>query len=89
MPSMLVTKPKTFYNSYTISLTMPVETEVKTWGNSLGIIIPAEEVKKLKLKKGDRVRVEIIAKKRIDGFGMWKGEKYEPFVRDPDREIIR
>ncbi len=65
---------------------MPIEAELKAWGNSLGVIIPADEVKKLQLKKGDTVKIEVIKKKRIDGFGIAKGAG--PFVRDPDRDII-
>lgn len=52
---------------------MPVETEVKEWGNSLGVIIPAEKVRELKLRKGDKVTVEVITKKRIDAFGIARG----------------
>ncbi|RJQ22782.1 hypothetical protein C4580_00030 [Candidatus Woesearchaeota archaeon] len=66
---------------------MPIEAELKAWGHSLGVIIPAEEVKKLKLKRGDRIKFEVIRKKKVNGFGMFKGEKFEPFERDPDRDI--
>jgi antitoxin component of MazEF toxin-antitoxin module len=49
---------------------MSQEIEVKEWGNSLAVIIPAEKVRELGLKKGDAVEVEVIPKKRIDGFGI-------------------
>ncbi len=52
---------------------MFVETEVKEWGNSLGIVIPAEKVRELKLKKGDEIVFEVIVKKRVDAFGIAKG----------------
>lgn len=60
---------------------MPIETEVKEWGNSLGIIIPVEKVRELKIKKGDKVSFEVIAKKRLDGFGIAKGAR--PFKKEP------
>ena len=81
-------QPQAIYTSYTSSITMSLEAEIKQWGNSLGIIIPAEEVKKLKLNSGDTVKISIIKKKKIDGFGMLKGEKFEPFKRDKDRDVI-
>ena len=43
---------------------MTLEAEIKQWGNSLGIIIPAEEVKKLNLNSGDTVKINIIKKKK-------------------------
>ncbi len=59
-----------------------VEVELKQWGNSIGVIIPAEKLKELGLHKGDKIEVDILPKKRIDGFGMCKGGK--PFVREHD-----
>ncbi len=55
---------------------------VKRWGNSLGIIIPKEAARKLGLKEGERIDVDFLPKKRIDGFGMSKG--IGPFERDHD-----
>ena len=60
---------------------MPIETEIKEWGNSLGIIIPSEKVRELKLKKGDRIAFEVIAKKKINGFGIAKNTI--PFEKEP------
>ena len=57
-----------------------IETELKEWGNSTGVILPAEELKKLGLRKGDRVVIEVFVKKRIDGFGLGKGAK--PFKEE-------
>ncbi len=33
--------------------------EVKQWGNSLGVVIPAEVVKKERLKPGEELRLDI------------------------------
>ncbi len=54
--------------------------EIKKWGNSLGVIIPKETIKKLKLDAGEKVHLEIVPKRRISGFGMTKGGK--PFKRE-------
>ena len=50
-----------------------VEVELKEWGNSTGCILPAEKLKELQLEKGDKIDIEIVRKKRIDGFGICKG----------------
>ena len=49
------------------------EAKIKQWGNSLGLIIPKEIVKREELIVGDLVKVEISKEKRIDAFGMLKG----------------
>ena len=61
-----------------------VEVELKEWGNSIGIIIPIEELKKLGLEKGDKVEIELIKKEVMDGFGICKGSK--PFKEDDEHE---
>jgi len=60
--------------SYTLCLNM-VEVELKEWGNSIGVIVPTEKLKELGLQKGDRVEIDLVQKKRIDGFGICKGAK--------------
>ena len=71
--------------SYTSCLNM-VEVELKDWGNSLGVILPKDKLKELKLQKGDVIEIEIIAKKRIDGFGICKGA--EPFEEEKEGHDI-
>ncbi len=51
---------------------MRLNREVKEWGSSLGIIIPAKEAHRLKLKKGETVQIELLTKRRLDGFGIAK-----------------
>ena len=63
--------PKSFYISYTSCLNM--EVELKEWGNSVGVILPAERLKELGLHKGDKVDIEFIAKRKTDGFGICRG----------------
>ena len=60
-----------------------VKVELKEWGNSIGVILPSDKLKRLKLRKGDKIEIEILTKERIDGFGMAKGaESFE----DEDKE---
>jgi hypothetical protein len=67
-----------------------MEAEVRKWGNSKAVIIPSEEVDKLELDVGDKIDFSITKKEEIDGFGILKGKKLKPFIRDHkflDREI--
>ena len=59
-----------------------VEVELKEWGNSVGVILPSEKLKELGLRKGDRIEIDIVLKKRINGFGVSKGAK--PFEEEND-----
>jgi len=63
-----------------------IEVELKEWGNSTGVILPADKLRELRVKKGDRVLLDIQAKKRIDGFGMSKGSK--PFDEEDRHEEL-
>ena len=54
--------------------------EIKKWGNSLALIIPAEKVKDLGLEEGEAVDIDIKKCERIDAFGIFKGSK--SFKRD-------
>lgn len=59
-----------------------VEVELKEWGNSVGVILPSETLKELDLKKGDKIEIDIVKKKRVDGFGTAKGLK--PFEEEDE-----
>jgi len=48
---------------------------IKKWGNSLGMIIENKVTKKLDLKEGENIDVDILLKRRISGFGITKGAK--------------
>lgn len=60
--------------SYTFMSNM-TSCKLKKWGNSLGILIPAQDVKAMGLKKGETIILDIKKKKRIDAFGIFKGAK--------------
>lgn len=64
-----------------------VELELKEWGNSIGVILPAEQLRELHLRKGDKVEITIVPKRRIDGFGMCKGGKSFEEEIDPHEDL--
>ncbi|MEW5896452.1 MAG: hypothetical protein AB1668_02065 [Nanoarchaeota archaeon] len=59
-----------------------MEVELKEWGNSIGVILPAERLKELGVCKGDKVDISIVAKKRLDGFGLCRRAK--PFEEEKE-----
>ncbi len=58
------------------------EVMLKQWGNSIGVILPIEELRKLNLCEGDKVEVNIVKKVKTTGFGMFKGAK--PFEEEKE-----
>jgi antitoxin component of MazEF toxin-antitoxin module len=56
---------------------------VKKWGNSLGIIIDSQTSKKIGLKEGQRVTINIEPHERVSAFGKYPQLKV-PFERDHD-----
>ena len=57
-----------------------VENQARKWGNSFGILIPAEIARKIKLREGQTLEIQIRLKKRIDAFGKFK--KAKPFKEE-------
>ena len=49
------------------------EVKVREWGNSLGVIIPKEIAEHIGLHRDETIKIDIIKKKRYDGFGLLKG----------------
>ena len=49
-----------------------VAVELKKWGNSIGVILPAEKLKELNLIEGDTVELDLVKKEPRDGFGLCK-----------------
>lgn len=56
---------------------------MKEWGNSVGVIVPAEKLKELGLHKGDKIEIDIVQKKKINGFGICKNA--EPFEEEKEK----
>ena len=58
-----------------------IETKVKKWGNSLGIIIPSNTIEARNIKENDNVKVLILKDSRKvlqETFGMLKGKIMKP-----------
>src|SRR5438132_14435603 len=47
----------------TLGITCDVLTKAKKWGNSIGLVIPAEVVKKERIRPGDSI--ELVVRKRV------------------------
>ena len=69
-------------NKYKHNVYTTMDAEIREWGNSWGILLPKKKLEEIGAKRGDIVKIEIIAKKKIDGFGIYKGAK--PFKREED-----
>ena len=67
------------------------ETKLRKWGNSIGLIIPKEDVKKEGLRDDESVRAIIIPKKMVkvkDIFGKLKFKKStEEIMKEADKEL--
>ena len=57
---------------------MEVELQLRRVGNSLGIIIPKNIVKRLNIKEGEFIVLEIRRKAPKNVFGILKGKKLDP-----------
>lgn len=69
-------------------MTESFETKVRNVGTSLGVLIPKEVAKEMRIKKGEEVRVTILKQRKAKDlsklFGIAKGAK--PFEREHDRD---
>ena len=55
---------------------MAVELTLKKWGNSLGVVVPAELIERKNLKEGEKILVEVVKKADLrDVFGIIKKRK--------------
>jgi len=57
---------------------MEIETIAKPWGSSLGFIIPKKVVKEERIQPGQKIRIDILTKKKTTGediFGKLKFKK--------------
>ncbi|MBI4980655.1 AbrB/MazE/SpoVT family DNA-binding domain-containing protein [Candidatus Woesearchaeota archaeon] len=58
---------------------MITQTKLRTWGSSLGLVVPSEIVQTEHLKEGEEVIIEIKRKNRLqDLFGRLKSWKIDP-----------
>ena len=66
---------------------MAVQTIIRKWGNSVGIILPKEFVENEKLKENDKIVVNIVKESDIDDlFGSLKrrtsGQRFKDLVKE-------
>ncbi len=69
-----------------------INTNVRKWGNSFGIVLPNEIVKKNNLEEGLNIEVIIRPKYKMNGknlFGLLKGKlgDVEELMKETDREL--
>ena len=67
-----------------------IESEVKKWGNSLGIVIPRDAARKIRLEPRQRVKVVILRNRNVLAatFGTLKFRKSTArMMREIDREL--
>ena len=74
---MFVEKQKIYIIVILNSYTMAIEVKTKQWGNSLGIVIPAEITNKLNIKPNEEIIIEIEKKNNVlkELFGALKTKK--------------
>ena len=66
---------------------MAVEVKIKKWGNSMGVILPKELVKEKKLKKNQKILIQIVENADLsDIFGSLKFKKSAQELKDAARE---
>ncbi len=73
---------------------MEIETTTRKWGNSLGVILPRDFVRKKNLKENARVKIEITTEEDVNGleeiFGSLKrktsGQKIKDLARKEEFE---
>ncbi len=79
------------YNNYIMNIIkMVVRTKTRKWGNSIGIVIPGEEVERLKLKENEEVMIQIAKKENPlkELFGTLKTKKTaEELLQETRKEL--
>lgn len=67
------------------------KTRLKKWGNSLGVVIPKDEIKKSGLRRDQAVRIIVTPEKTVkvkDIFGKLKTEKStKRIMKEVDKEL--
>ena len=69
---------------------MAVEVKTKRWGNSIGIVIPIEAVKRLNIKPDEEIVIEIEKKENVlkEMFGSMKFKKSTKQILKEAREEL-
>jgi len=68
-----------------------LETRLRRWGNSFGIVIPISKIEKAGMKEGDEVKTLIMEEKKVNLrklFGTFKFKKpTQQMMREIDKEL--
>ena len=64
---------------------MEVETKTKKWGSSLGIIIPKEIVREERIQKGQKIRIDILSRKKTTVGDIFNMVKKHPLPKTEDK----
>ena len=67
-----------------------MEGTLKKWGNSFGIVIPNEIVKKEHMKEGQKLNIIVLKKSDVlkKTFGTWKSGKSAQEIKDELRKEL-
>jgi len=70
---------------------MAIEVRTKKWGNSVGVIIPSESLRKLNIKPDEKIIIEIQKKENIlkELFGKAKFKKSTEQILKEVREELK
>jgi len=63
-------------------------TKVKRWGNSVGVVIPANIARAERLQPGDIVRVDVARQAAPQGFGMARGAKPFQHIAEGHEDVL-
>jgi antitoxin component of MazEF toxin-antitoxin module len=67
---------------------MAIEVNVKKWGNSMGVLLPRELIRKERIEENDKIFIEVVKKADLsDIFGLIKnrkvsGQKFKDMARE-------
>jgi len=64
---------------------MEIETITKKWGSSLGLIIPKKIVREERIQAGQKIRVNILSKKKTTGADIFEMVKKHPLPKRKDK----
>ncbi|MBU1159909.1 hypothetical protein KKD04_01865 [Patescibacteria group bacterium] len=65
---------------------MEIETETKKWGNSLGIIIPNRIIKIEKIQAGQKIKVDILSKRKTTVSDVFKMIEKHPLPKTKNKK---
>ena len=66
---------------------MEIKTKTKKWGNSIGILIPKEAIRKENIKPDQEITVLISAKPITKGKDIWGTMKFKKSTEELMREV--